>query len=131
MHHLAMHFGISVACVHRIIHKIVPLMHVCLVQKYIKWPTAQEWAAMQGYYDYWPRVVAILDGTPFQISKPSSLLFILFSGTNIHISNLNKMIAYRTNFFRQNTEIVLEKRQTLLLSELACDCGCQGFCCVQ
>ena len=71
MHHLAMHFGISVACVHRIIHKLILIMHVCLVKKYIKWPNAQDWFSMQGFYSHWPRVVAILDGTPFLISKPS------------------------------------------------------------
>ena len=50
---------------------MIPVLHVDLVKKYIKWPNAQEGNALKGFYDHWPRVVAILDGTPFRISKPS------------------------------------------------------------
>ena len=71
MHHLAMHFGVSVSCVHRVIHRIVPMMHVCLVRKFIKWPSLQQWNNLSGFYPQWPRVVGIIDGTPFQISKPT------------------------------------------------------------
>ena len=71
MYHLAMHFGVSVSCVHRVIHRIVPMMHATLVRKFIKWPTNQEWHNMSGFYSTWPRVVAIIDGTPFSISKPT------------------------------------------------------------
>ena len=71
MYHLAMHFGISVSCVHRIIHRLVPILHVNLVKKYIRWPNHNEWQNLAGFYEEWPRVVAILDGTPFRISKPT------------------------------------------------------------
>ena len=74
MQHLSMHFGISVACVHRIIHKIIPLMHAYLVKKYIKWPNAQQWYQFAGSYPTWPRVVGIIDWRPFRISKPNGEL---------------------------------------------------------
>ena len=73
MDFLASNFGVSVSCVHRIIHKIIPIMHVCLVKKFIRWPSARQWNQMAGFYRRWPRVVAILDGTPFRISKPTGL----------------------------------------------------------
>ena len=56
IHTLAMLFGVDVSAVHKIIHKFVRILHVYLVKKYIRWHSAQ--------------VVAIIDGTPFRISKP-------------------------------------------------------------
>ena len=71
MHHLAMMFGIPVSCVHRIIHKFIKIMHSYLVPKYIKWHSMQEWRRLTGTFPDWPRVVGIVDGTPFRISKPT------------------------------------------------------------
>ena len=70
-HHLGSQFGINVSTVHRIIHLMVKYLHAYLVQKYIKWHTMRQWRSLQGFFPEWPRVVAILDGTPFRISKPS------------------------------------------------------------
>ena len=70
MQHLAMHFGAPVSCVHRIIHKILPMLHVVLVPKYIQWPSIQRWQSLAGSIPEWPQVVGILDGTPFRISRP-------------------------------------------------------------
>ena len=94
MHHLGMHFGISVASVHRIIHNIVPLMHVDLVKKFIKWPTANEWRSMARYYRHWPTVVGIIDGTPFCISKPmgEDLLIIICNQIINHTAQCRKII---------------------------------------
>ena len=33
----------------------------------------QEWRNLAGTYPEWPRVVAILDCTPFRISKPKGM----------------------------------------------------------
>ena len=74
MHHLGMHFRIHVSSVHRIIHQILKYLHAYLVPKYIQWHSMPEWRALQGYYPEWPRVVAILDCTPFQISKPTGIV---------------------------------------------------------
>ena len=66
-----MHFGIPVSCVHRIIHKILPILHVATVNKYIIWHSDQNWRNLAGQIPQWPHVVAILDGTPFRISRPA------------------------------------------------------------
>ena len=68
--HLSTHFGIPVRCTHRIVHKCMKLLHAYIVPKYIKWHTMQHWRNLAGTYPEWPRVVAILDCTPFRISRP-------------------------------------------------------------
>ena len=68
--HLGMHFGIPVTCVHRIIHKMIPILHASTVHKYIQWHSNQEWLNLAGTIALWPNVVAILDGTPFRINRP-------------------------------------------------------------
>ena len=78
MHHISSHFGIPVSCVHHIIHKILKIMHVYLVPKYIKWHNGQQWQSLAGYIGNWPRVVAIVDGTPFRISRPRGVMQRLF-----------------------------------------------------
>ena len=70
---LATQFRIHISCVHRTIHHIIPLMHVALVNKYIKWPTMAQWTALAGFFPDWPRVVDIMDCTPFRISKPKGI----------------------------------------------------------
>ena len=75
MHHLAMHFAIPVSCVHKILHTFIKLLHVYLVPKYIKWHSMAHWRNLAGTYPEWPRVVAIVDCTPFRISKPTGYLF--------------------------------------------------------
>ena len=71
LQHLASQFGIPVTCVHQIIHKLLPIFHVVLVPKYIVWHSPQQWRNLSGTIDYWPTVVAILDGTPLRISRPA------------------------------------------------------------
>ena len=85
-----MQFGISVPNVHRVIHRLIPLLHAMLVKKFIKWPSNHKWINLSGYYSHWPRVVAILDGTPFRISKPT--------GRYIIISILQRNITFRCIF---------------------------------
>ena len=92
MHHLSMHFEIPVSVVHRIIHKIIPMMHVALVKNYIVWHSDNYWTSLAGYFPYWPRVVAILDGTPFKISKPRGNLWRLFWRRDRHAFFLNWMV---------------------------------------
>ena len=75
MSHLAMHFGISVAAVHNIIHRIIPYLHSYLVEKYIRWHSMPHWRRLAGFYKDWPTVVAIMDCTPFRISKPKGYIF--------------------------------------------------------
>ena len=70
LYHLSCHFGIPLSCTHRIVHKCVKLLHIYLVPKYIKWHAMQEWRNLVGTFPEWPRVVAILDCTPFRISRP-------------------------------------------------------------
>ena len=70
MHHLAMHFGVSVGLVHKIIHSIIPCLHMYLVPKYIRWHSMAHWRRLTGYFPDWPNVVAILDCTPFRINRP-------------------------------------------------------------
>ena len=70
MHNLGFIFGLPVSSVHRIIHKTLRILHSFLIPKYIKWHNMQQWRSLAGKFPEWPRVVAILDCTPFRISKP-------------------------------------------------------------
>ena len=92
MQHIATHFGIPVSCVHRIIHKILPFLHVYLVPKYITWHTDRKWNSLRGELPDWPRVVAILDGTPFRISKPKGNIQRIFYRRDRHIFFLNWLV---------------------------------------
>ena len=70
MHHIAMHFSIAVSLVHKIIHRMLPLLHAYIVPNYIRWHGLNKWNSLSGEFQEWPRVVAIIDGTPFRISRP-------------------------------------------------------------
>ena len=92
MHHLSSDFGVSVACVHRVIHKIVPLLHVFIVPRYIVWHTDRKWNSLAGELPQWPRVVGIVDGTPFRISKPKGNIQRIFYRTDRHCHFLNWIV---------------------------------------
>ena len=92
MHQLSSQFGIPVTCVHRIIHRLIPLLHVFLVPNYIKWHDNNHWNSLRGYFAYWPRVVAIVDGTPFRISKPKGHIQRLFWRKDRHCFFLNWIV---------------------------------------
>ena len=77
MIYLASMFGVNVSCVHRIIHRFIRILHTYLVPKYIRWHSMAHWRRLQRFYPEWPRVVAILDCTPFRISKPKGAFFLL------------------------------------------------------
>ena len=78
MSSLASQFGIPVSCVHKIIHKIFLILYSFLVPKYIKWHNMNTWRKFAGFFPEWPRVVAILDRTPFRISKPKGYYFMVY-----------------------------------------------------
>ena len=78
MQHLGMHFGVPVSCIHCIIYKILPILHVVAVPKYIQWHSPQMWTSLAGTIPEWPQVVAILDGTPFRISRPKGRFQCIF-----------------------------------------------------
>ena len=84
MTHLSGTFGVPLSCVHRIIHKILRLLHVYAVPKYVIWHNANKWQSLAGYFTHWPRVVAIVDGTPFRISKPKGVMQRLFYRKDRH-----------------------------------------------
>ena len=70
MQTLSMLFGVHVSSVHKIIHRFIKVLHAYLVPKYICWHSMNTWRRLSGTFADWPRVVAILDGTPFRISRP-------------------------------------------------------------
>ena len=78
LQNLATRFGIGVSSVHRVLHQMLPLLHSLLVRKHIVWHDMNTWRNLSGYFPTWPRVVAILDCTPFRISKPKGNLQRLF-----------------------------------------------------
>ena len=49
------------------------MLHVTTVNKYIRWHSHDEWMSLAGSIPEWPRVVGILDGTPFRISRPKGM----------------------------------------------------------
>ena len=70
IHDISARFQIPSSTVHRIIHKMIPYLHVYIVPRYIVWHSDRKWRSLAGEFPQWPRVVAIVDGTPFRISKP-------------------------------------------------------------
>ena len=78
MSHLALHFGVSVSTVHAIMHRLLPYLHVYLVNKYIRWHTMVRWRQLGGTFPEWPSCVAILDGTCFRISRPTGLSAVIY-----------------------------------------------------
>ena len=97
MHHLAMHFEIPVSSVHAILHKTIIILHVYLVPKYIRWHSMPHWRNLAGTYPEWPNVVAIIDGTPFRISKPTGPIQRLFYRRDRHCHFLNWLIIVDVN----------------------------------
>ena len=73
-HNISSLFGINVSCVHKIIHEIIKYLHAYLVPKYIKWHSMADWRKLRGIFPECPRVVAMIDGTPFRISKPRGII---------------------------------------------------------
>ena len=92
MQNLATTFGIGVSSVHRVIHKIIPLLHNLLVNKHIIWHDMNKWRSLAGYFPSWPRVVAIIDCTPFRISRPKGNLQRLFWRRDRHCFFLNWLV---------------------------------------
>ena len=82
---LATDFSVPVSCIHRIIHKYIRILHDLLVPLYVRWHTMAEWRNLAGKFPEWPRVIAIVDGTPFRISKLTGDAFLgnLFSYNNV------------------------------------------------
>ena len=89
-------FRIHVSVVHRTIHNMIPLLHVSLVNKYVTWPTLAKWRALAGYFPDWPRVVAIMDCTPFRISKPKGLKYSTLAKLFVHNSRGRETINFGT-----------------------------------
>ena len=92
MHHLSATFCIPVSCVHRIIHKTIPLLHVYIVPRYIQWHDRNKWLSLRRTLPDWPRVVAIIDGTPFRISKPKGNIQRIFYRRDRHCFFLNWIV---------------------------------------
>ena len=92
LYHLAATFQIGKSSVHRIVHKILPLLHVYIVPKYITWHTNNKWLSLAGKFPDWPQVVAILDGTPFRISKPKGNIQRIFYRRDRHCFFLNWLV---------------------------------------
>ena len=90
--HISEKFQVPVSSVHRILHRILPLLHVYLVPRYIKWHNFEHWRNLTGTFSYWPRVVAIVDGTPFRINRPKGLIQRLFWRRDRHCFFLNWIV---------------------------------------
>ena len=90
---MATEFGVGVSAVHRVINKMIPLLHSYLVPKYIKWHDMDHWRSLAGLFPTWPRVVAILDCTPFHISRPRGNLQRLFWRRDRHCFFLNWIVV--------------------------------------
>ena len=93
MQNLSQIFAIPVTSVHRIIHRMLPMMHVVIVPEYIRWHSDAHWRSLAGYFPYFPRVVGIIDGTPFRISRPRGILQRLFWRKDRHCFFLNWLVV--------------------------------------
>ena len=94
---LASMFKTPKSSVHQILVKMIPLLHVYLVPKYIRWPSIDEWRRLAGSILHWPNVVAILDGTPFWISKPKGNIQRIFYRRDRHCFFLNWLVIVDIN----------------------------------
>ena len=136
---LSNQFGISVSCVHKIIHRLLPVLHHYLVPKYIRWHSMQHWRRLRGTFPEWPRVVAIIDGTPFRISRPKGDCFLYFSNFVHKVIIVQKQLPTQNincnticnSISRLFPEIVLQGQQALFFYELDSYCRCKWLCCVQ
>ena len=99
MHHISAHFGIPVSTVNRIIHRMIPLLHVFIVPKYIIWHNDRKWLSLAGEFPEWSRVVAIVDGTPFRISKPKGNIQRIFYRKDGHYFFLNWIVIVDVHGF--------------------------------
>ena len=89
MAYIGAQFRVSVACIHKIIHRMIPIFHSNLVPKYIRWHSMNHWRWLSGTFPEWPRVVAIIDGTPFRISRPKGCYQRLYWRGDRHCFFLN------------------------------------------
>ena len=71
---------------------MVPILHVYIVPKYIVWHSDRKWRSLAGKFPQWPRVVAIVDGTPFRISKPKGNIQRIFYRKDRHCHFLNWIV---------------------------------------
>ena len=55
----------------------MPFLHSWLVPKYIRWHSMAHWRRLAGTFPEWHNVVAILDCTPFRISKPKGYIYFI------------------------------------------------------
>ena len=92
IYELSNYFQIPKSCVHRIIHKMIPILHVYIVPRYIIWHDNRKWRSLAGTFPAWPRVVAIVDGTPFRISKPKGNIQRIFYRKDRHCFFLNWIV---------------------------------------
>ena len=93
LHALSSQFQIPVTSVHRVIHNLIPMLHATYVPDYIRWHTHAQWTSLLGTLPYWPNVVAIIDGTPFRISRPRGNLQRLFWRRDRHCFFLNWIVV--------------------------------------
>ena len=96
MNLISSEFGISIPCVHKTIHRILPILHSYVVPRYIKWHSMHHWRRLSGTFQDWPRVVAIIDGTPFRISRPKGTETVLkcFISTELEQQFYNQRKLY-------------------------------------
>ena len=118
---LANKFGIPITSVHRIIHKLLPIIHVVTVPKYIKWHSAREWNDLTGSIEEWPNVVGILDGTPFRISRPagdSNTIDYGFDQVKTCTNHAYPSNTLKIDIFREISKNILQERQALFFPKL-------------
>ena len=97
MQQLSTYFGIPVSNVHRIIHKNLPILHVYLVKRYIKWPSDNDWQNIVGSFPAFPNCVAVIDGTPHRQSKGDKSIQRIFWRKDRHCAFTNWMVIITAN----------------------------------
>ncbi len=90
-------FGISVSMVFQVLHFTVPILHVHLVPRFIRWPTDNEWHAQAGTYPNFPTVVGHIDGSCFRIMRPTGRLQRIFYRGDKKFHFVNWILVIDTN----------------------------------
>ena len=90
---LSSRFGVSKSTVQRDLDHIIPILHTTLFPREVTMPTPAEIRSMRGSFPDVPNAIAILDGTPFRISRPKGAMQRLFYRGDKRFHMVNWLVA--------------------------------------
>lgn len=74
IHSLGNLFAVTNSTVHEDIATLIPILHYCLVSRWIRWHDPHSWHMLRGTLENFPSVVGLMDCTPIRINTPRGRL---------------------------------------------------------